>query len=334
MTMTNPPQPKRRWYRLTPDRFLIALLPIVGLLFLSERFRWFPFNEHKGLTVLIAVAVVCLTVLLMLLWLGSSLVFRRRFQFSLRSMMLFVTVVAVVCSWFAVKMQQENRQREVVERAEKGGGFVWYDYQFVMDRDIPVTLPSLEPPCPLWFRNLVGADFLSDVEGLRYKRATDAELVHLNGLTGLKTLGVNGTEITDAGLVHLRELTGLESLYLHNTRVTDSGFAHLKGLTGLYALYLGDTRTTDTGLMHLKGLTNLEMLWLNNTEVTDAGLVHLKGLTSLEWLSLYDTQITDTGLEHLKGLTNLAWLNLRSTKVTDDGMQDLQKALPNCDIFR
>ena len=91
---------------LTPDRVLVALLPIEGLLLLSERFRWFAFNEHKGWTVLIAMAVVCLAVVLLLLWFGVSLVLRRRFQFSLRSLMLFVVVVAVACSWFAVKMQQ------------------------------------------------------------------------------------------------------------------------------------------------------------------------------------------------------------------------------------
>jgi len=98
--------PKLRWYRLTPDRLLIALLPIVAFLFLSERFRWFAFNEHKNWTVLIAVAVVCLAIVLMLLWFGVSLIFRLRFQFSIRSLLLFVTLVAVVCSWFSVKMQQ------------------------------------------------------------------------------------------------------------------------------------------------------------------------------------------------------------------------------------
>jgi hypothetical protein len=56
MPESRPPKP--RWYRLTPDRLLMALLPMVGVLLLSEWFRWFPFNEHKGWTVLIAVAVV------------------------------------------------------------------------------------------------------------------------------------------------------------------------------------------------------------------------------------------------------------------------------------
>ena len=50
--------PKPRWYRLTPDRLVLLLLAVEGLLWLSERFCWFPFNQHKGWTVLIAVASV------------------------------------------------------------------------------------------------------------------------------------------------------------------------------------------------------------------------------------------------------------------------------------
>ena len=52
------PEPKRRWFRLSPDRFVVGLLLGVCLLWLSDRFQWFGINHHKGWTVLIAVAVV------------------------------------------------------------------------------------------------------------------------------------------------------------------------------------------------------------------------------------------------------------------------------------
>jgi hypothetical protein len=39
-----------RWFRLTPDRLVIALLAVEGLLWLSERFQWFAFNENSFLT--------------------------------------------------------------------------------------------------------------------------------------------------------------------------------------------------------------------------------------------------------------------------------------------
>jgi hypothetical protein len=98
------PKPKLRWYRLTPDRFVIGLLAVECLLWLSERFHWFAFNEKKGWTVLIAVAAVGATILLVLLWLVASLLFRWRFQFGIRSLLIFTVVVAIPCSWLAVTM--------------------------------------------------------------------------------------------------------------------------------------------------------------------------------------------------------------------------------------
>ena len=66
-----------------------------------------------------------------------------------------------------------------------------------------------------------------------------------------------------------------------------------------------------------------------STSITDAGLVHLKGLPNLQNLSLFGTKVTDAGLVHLKALTELQELNLR-----DAGVADLQKALPNCTIYK
>ena len=47
-----PERPKPSWYHLTPDRFLLGLFLVVGVLFLSEWFSWLPFNRSKGWTVL------------------------------------------------------------------------------------------------------------------------------------------------------------------------------------------------------------------------------------------------------------------------------------------
>jgi hypothetical protein len=51
---------------------------------------------------------------------------------------------------------------------------------------------------------------------------------------------------------------------------------------------------------------------------------------SLPW----PTQITDAGVVHLRGLTKLQRLDLDYNKVTDTGVADLQKALPNCKIYK
>ena len=58
---------KGRWLRPTPDRLVIALLAIEGVLALSERVHWLP----KGWPVLIAVASVGVAFLFSLLWLAA-----------------------------------------------------------------------------------------------------------------------------------------------------------------------------------------------------------------------------------------------------------------------
>ena len=59
-------------------------------------------------------------------------------------------------------------------------------------------------------------------------KVTDAELVHIQGLSQLQTLNLGSTSITDAGLAHLAGLTELQVLDLSSTKVTDAGVAELK----------------------------------------------------------------------------------------------------------
>ncbi len=121
--------PKRRWYHLSPGRLTIGLLAVQVLLFLSEQLQWFSFNEKKGWTVLIAAAVLCSGVAVMLLWLVVSLFLRWRFQFGLRSFLLLVVAVAVQAAWFASQMREAEKQRRVVAAIRAAGGRgIRYDY--------------------------------------------------------------------------------------------------------------------------------------------------------------------------------------------------------------
>src|SRR5271165_1162947 len=95
---TTEPQ-SRRWFRLTPGRFVLFLLAVEVLLWLSERFGWLGW--HKGYAVVTALASVGVVMLLMLLWFALALIFRRRFQFSIRSLLVLVVAVAVPSSWLA-----------------------------------------------------------------------------------------------------------------------------------------------------------------------------------------------------------------------------------------
>ena len=251
---------------------------------------------------------------------------RRWYQYSLRTLLVFMVLFAIACSWFTVKLQQVDRRREAVRAIVEAGGWVGYDYK----------CKATNPPGPAWMRKVLGDDFFGKVVSVELQN--DEDLEHLRGLTSLEELYLreryfdDGTLATDAGLQYLKRLTNLQRLDLGGTRTSDAGVKHLKGLTKLRELVLDETQVTDAGLKHLKELTNLEWLDLDVTQVTDAGLKHLKGLTNLEKLYLQGTQITDIGLKHLGGLTNLKDLALADTHVTEEGIQKLQQALPKCKI--
>jgi hypothetical protein len=265
---------------------------------------------------------------------------RRCFSFSLRTVLIFVTLAGCGMAWLGFKVQEGRRQAAAVAAIEKLGGWVRYDYEFESQGGL---VPNATPPGPAWLHSLLGDDFFRTVysvgsrgfpvSGRQDRPIIDADLEFVKGLTTLKVLYLWGTKVTDADLSNLTGLTRLEELNLGNTNVSDAGLANLKGLIRLEELNLGNTNISDAGLDYLQGLTQLKQLYLNTTQVSDAGVEHLKGLTRLEALNLGNTHVSDAGLANLKGLTQLKVLFLNGTQVTDAGVAKLQKALPNCNIL-
>jgi hypothetical protein len=340
---------KHRWFRLTPGWLLAVLLAVEGLLWLSNGLGWPVW--HKGYAVLATLAVVGMTISLMLLWWVLALIFHLRFQFSLRSLLVLVVVIAVPCSWLSWEMRRAKAQGDAVDAIKTTGIRVFYD-------DFPrspsrvgsgfVLVATFGPTSvPVWLRDLFGDCFFADARAaglsnsaqMKHLRrfpqleillihdvpVTDVDLQHLDGLTQLKSLTLDSPNVTDAGMGHLKGLTNLEVLNLWETHETDAGLQCLEGLTKLEVLGLRVNHgITDSGLAHLEQLTRLKELDLNNTLVTDAGLAHLKGLTNLEALDLFAAPITDAGLEHLKGLRKLRTLVLYGG-VTDAGLEHLKE---------
>ena len=281
--MTETSKSRRRWFNVTPDRVLLALLPLWGMLFLSEHFHWLS----KEYSVLLAVASMPVVVVFIVPWFATALLLRWRFQYSLRTLLLVMLVASIGMSWFAVKMQRARKQKEAVEAIEKLDGSVAYDWEIGI---------SSEPPACL--QNVFGEDFFATVGGVFFPydgTLSDADLELLEGLTELKGLFFGGTDplIMGGGVPPHR-------LEFRRKQVTDAGLEHLKGLTKLEVLDLAKVEITDAGLEHLKGLTQLQALFLNQTQVTDAGLEHLKGLTQLQELGLRNTKVTDDGINKLQ----------------------------------
>ncbi len=180
-------------------------------------------------------------------------------QFTVRSLLVIVTLAAVFFSWVAVKVRDARVEREAMEAIEKAGVIAFGPYN---------------AKSPQWLTNLLGEDIIR--ARVRYvvfsDNATDDDLKPLESLPKINFLALDGSSITDRGLEHIKGLTELMELDIRGTRITDDGLRYLSGMSKLRTLHLEFLPITDAGLEHLKGLKNLEALNLNGTDVTEAGL--------------------------------------------------------------
>jgi len=205
-------------------------------------------------------------------------------------------MVLVLGAWLGWFVRNARIQHDVVAAVQRAGGSVSYDIDWRNEGFNPYARPWAPMRLldgklwgTKWLIDHVGIDYFGSVVTVNLipsrindpMRANDATMALVGQLGRLDSLRLTGTAVTDAGLVHLKGLTGLRDLELGNTQITDTGLAHLKGLTELRQLLLFNTPVTDAGLDHLKELTSLVLLDLSGTKVTDEGVIELERVSSL-----------------------------------------------------
>jgi hypothetical protein len=333
----------RRRCRVTATALAVAVLFSESFLWLSDRSGWFGLDHRMGWAVLAAVALVSLAAALFLLWLVLSVLFRRRFQFTMSFLVLLAPIVALACGWLTGETESATRQREAVRALEAAANDAGQDRRFrrgprrvQYDYEIEHTLSEIRagPGCkptscpslaPTWLCNRLGVDF--------FARALE--------------VSANERPLSDADMAHLEALSALEAL-----SVAHGAFTQMASSTAQFTLATIDrsspreliprppaaqraangralscdhrTQVTDSGLRHLRGLTRLRALDLSDTAITDTGLRSLGSLTQLRTLDLGETAVTDAGMEVLRRFTHLRFLYLDGTAITDKGLESLQ----------
>lgn len=223
---------------------------------------------------------------------------RRWLRFSLRTMVLAVTLF---CIWLGVTANRANRQRRAVETIKSHGGYVRYDYE--ADEHGGIAAHAAPPPGPDWLRNLIGLDYFATVVMVgvdSQNGSVDDSVAALTDLPDLRSLTLRGAGVTDSIMARVGSLTKLHVLQVQKSAITEAGWKPLEQLNHLWLLELSDLHVTDSALEHLEGYTRLKFLWLDGSKrLTDAGLQHLQNLVELKSLSVKGTAITAQGVNGL-----------------------------------
>jgi hypothetical protein len=252
---------------------------------------------------------------------------RTGWQFSLRTLFVFVLLLGCLLAWIAVKrVESHRRERARAAIAKAGGAGVSRDYpgeKGTTDRN-------------WWQRFLFGDDSYAHVHRIYLARSNDpdAALAECSAFPELESLILEESQVTDTGLAFLASHKNLKRLSLIKTKITDNGLSSLAGLTQLEQLYLGgNPQLTEAGMKHLQSLTNLKRLGIEDSRITDEGfMAKIATFSKLEFLSLSRTIVSDASVANLVKLTQLNELWLNDTHISEAGVATLKKALPKCGI--
>jgi hypothetical protein len=244
---------------------------------------------------------------------------RRLFRFSLRTLLLLVTLTSIGLGWVTLQMRQAQRQRDAIAHFKDLTFTSCYDdvgksmgcgegYRFITEP----RQTSLRD----WVAKQFGKDYAYRLDHLHLasnQRVDDQHLARLPDLAGLRSLSIYCDHVTDRGLTYVAQLADLEFLSLeHASLLTDNGIAQLRQLKKLRVLRIYRAELTDSGLGPLTELDDLRFLMLGDTQVTDTGITQIRALSKLEML----------------GLSGPTFMNI------GPGLSELEQALPNMKIAR
>jgi hypothetical protein len=206
---------------------------------------------------------------------------RRSFQFSLRTLLVLVTVGCLVGGWW---INRAFQQRAAVRRfyeltadrpSQHGDSLttMGYRYQGKDQYYKPIIPKSLH-----WLGDMIGEECFGEVTGVQIldTPATNDDLKHLAVLPSVERIWLSRTKVDDDGMPLLKACPKLNFLGLDELPITDAGISHLTAFQNLESLSLSGTKITDAGLEYLAKLPRLKEVWLRNTAITDAGYQKLQ----------------------------------------------------------
>ncbi|MFT5633251.1 MAG: putative membrane protein [Rubritalea sp.] len=163
---------------------------------------------------------------------------------------------------FQIRMAKEQNDRLFKEKREQ----------------LHATLQSVNEVFPGSLRYSSQEDTDLVFNSVSYRKSfKGSDLQLLEGVaTDVVELDLSSTTMTDADIVHLEKFTNLRSLKLNETEITDEALKTIGKLENLRSLNLYGTEVTDSGVMAISTLKHIEKAYLWNTQVTPAGAENLR----------------------------------------------------------
>lgn len=231
---------------------------------------------------------------------------RRWLQYSLRTMLILITLCAVVFAWIRSEKLQREREAEITD---------WLFNEAMGEFDFAPETPAADAPQRWWWDQLAVDWFGPQLVNVRVTYIPEEDdLSRIGQLSALEDLEAMLSE-GSTDLTPLANLSELRRLDLMPCGVVPDDIEYdLRPLANLHKLeLLGLHRMHAPDLLPLAQLRTLTQLHLYGTDVED--LAPLRNLTLLKELIITHAPVSD--LTPLEDLSNLRMLSLTKTNVTD-----------------
>ncbi len=248
----------------------------------------------------------------------------RLFQFSLRWLLVVMTVVGVGIGLLVKEVRQ--RRAAIAMLHERAEGVQYKHGLFYVGTEKRYDISRL--PAPGWLVRIFGEEIFLEPAEIWFSgpQLADEDLAYLPTWNSIRLLHLMDCEsLTGRYAEHLAKLTSLEVLLLMRAKISDDKLSFLSNLANLQNLYLSRMGVTDAAIPSIVELKSLRSLTLLNCPITDSACKELGTMTSLQKLSLSGTQIGDAGLAHLSELPNLVHLRVNHTRISDGGLRFVAK---------
>lgn len=243
------------------------------------------------------------------------------FRFSLRTLLLVMTVVAL---WFGFTFSRARHEERAAKAILAADGKIVYDWQVRSPDEEPKT--KLAPAGPLWLRKLFGLHWFDSIVQVEFRerrwRDPQANIEKRFAKFGPKLL----------------KLSKLKSMRLYEATLSKQDCQLIAELSQLEELSCGRMKISDEEARMLSMAPNLQQLRLDGVHITTQGLEALAKLPRLKELRFtspynYDSEGEDTqeywlqdeGLQAFADCKQLSSLQFHQTLITDEGIRSLGK---------